>query len=129
MLKAIGFLVTFIVTFLILSIPVKKEKLVFDYLHGFAHPYMSKTYYSMKRLFVPKAKKAIEPVVQEVTSTEKIEVLNDEIKEKISEIINNVNGENQENKTIEEAKKDPHQSDEDPSIYDDYDFRDDTENL
>lgn len=82
-LKSVGFIFTLFFWYLILAIPVK-EKLVFDYVHEFSDPYVSKSYVAFKELFAPRIRKSI-PIVKEKIKEEITQVVRDQISSIIQE--------------------------------------------
>ena len=111
MLKFIGFSLSFLSCYLILSIPTGEKKVVFHHVYKVANPVIVKTYRSLKKLFLPKVKQRI-PAVQEAIE-EKAAKVNDGIRESVVEIINEHLDEDPSKEVKSEAE-----------VFDDYDFSD-----
>ncbi len=108
MFKAIGFIVSFLSCYLILSIPTSENKVVFHHVYKVANPAIVKTYRSLKKLFLPKVKESL-PGFQEAVESKAAEV-NTEIRESVVEIIN------------EHLDDDPNKAKAETEVFDDYDF-------
>lgn len=112
MLKFIGFSISFLSCYFILSIPTSENKVVFHHVHKVANPVIVKTYRSLKKLFLPKVKRKLPEIQEEIES--KTAKINEEIRESVTEIINEHLEEANTNKEVESKAE----------AFDEYDFSD-----